>query len=122
MEPPTAGKAEDRANDFTAGLYDPPLHGLEVGRVDDHQRATGAHLLCSLKAAAQPPIGKAGVIGPVVLEGPAEGGAVEPLGVRHALDGELDVVDAAIVLGVCHNRLPEEQQFTTEDTEGSSSR
>ena len=100
----SAGKAEDRPHDGSSGLSDPPFHGFEIDGVNDNQRPT-SDPGCGLKTSAQPAVGKAGIVRPIVLEAPAECLALESLDIRYAGDRELDVIDPAIVLGGTHRNL-----------------
>src|SRR6476469_8060079 len=101
-------KAEDRLGDDSARLADLSLHDFEIDSVDDHQRPAAVHPGCGLEASAQSAIGKAGVVGSVILERPAEHTAIKPFGFGNTGGREFDVIDPAIVLGAAHRNLLKE--------------
>src|SRR5215208_1962298 len=102
VKPPSSGEAEDGADDGATSLLDPLLLRLQIDGIDPDQRSPSPDLSGSLKPAAQPSIGKAGVFRSVVLEGPAKRCVIESLGLRDAGGGKFDVINPAIMLDAAH--------------------
>src|SRR6185312_6451966 len=100
MEAAAAGEIVGWFHDASAGRLDAALQVRQIVGVEDDERAAGAARLALREAAGQPAVGELAIVGAVILERPAEGRAVEPLGARHIGDVELDIVDAAVVRGI----------------------
>src|ERR1039457_3947959 len=89
---------------FRSGYY-LCLGALQVVGVNHNQRTAGMHLRGGPESAGEAAIHKAGVHGPIVLEGPAEDVVVEAFRRGDVGGWEFDVVDAAVVGGVAHETL-----------------
>jgi hypothetical protein len=100
------GKAEDRLHDLSAGLAHRALERFEIVRVEDDQRAAASRLRLSSEAAVQAAVLERDVVRAVVRELPAECLRVERLDCGEVGRAELDVVDAAIVIGLGHESSP----------------
>src|SRR5687767_13935325 len=96
VKTPAAWKRELGLHDFRAGLFEALLRRGEILGVEDDEGPTRTGL-AFCQAAGQPPVAELAIHRNVVLEGPTEGRVVEPARARDVADGELDVVDPAIV-------------------------
>jgi hypothetical protein len=127
MEAAAAGEAEDRLGDAAAGTLDPALRVLQIiGIEDDECAGTGRDSVGPGEAAGQAAVVELAVVRAVVLEGPAEGLAVEVPRAGDVGDGEFHIVDAAIVarlghgdpLSCCELRVSDSNEAQTRSIEG----
>src|SRR5262245_5283247 len=108
MKAAAARECKHRLDDLRAGRFEAPLRLGEIAGVEDHQRAAafGSGIAAEGEATGQAAIAELAVARAKVLEGPAEGLAVEIARARDVADGELDIVDAVIVAGFGHALSP----------------
>jgi hypothetical protein len=76
------------------------LRLAQVVGIEDHQRPARIHQAALGEAASQPPIAELAEGGAVVRKVPAEGLSIELTRARDVANGELDIVDTAIVAWV----------------------
>ena len=98
MKAPPAGEREDRFGDLAALALDLGLGLLERRRIQDDERATGAVRRHLGEAALQVAVGERDVVGTVVGERPAEHRGVERLRGRDVGRGQLDVINAVVMV------------------------
>lgn len=95
MEPPPAGEGVDRLHDPSARRLDLRLHGLQVVGVEDGQGCPRPVGRIGVEPAVQPLV-EGGVGRAIVDEGPAEGLAVEGLGLRQRCRGQFEIVQLSV--------------------------
>src|SRR5258708_38739212 len=100
VEAAAAGKGERLPHDAAPRLPHLRLEGLQVAAVDDNQRSSRPHRLVAREPPRESAVLKARVVGPVVLEPPAEHRGVEPFRAGNVDRGEFHVVDLAGGIGV----------------------
>src|SRR5690606_13433694 len=95
VETPTSREFERLDHDLAPGAANCFEGGVEIGRVQYHERSARLDLGCQAKSANFPAslLLDAGVFWPVVVELPAESLRVERFRRGHVGDGEFDVVD-----------------------------
>src|SRR5438105_8507599 len=99
MEAAAAGEGEGRLDAGAAGLAHAPLGVVDVDREEDDEHATARDGAARREATREAAVLEARVVGAVVGELPAERLLVESFRRLNVGRRELDVVDAAVVLG-----------------------
>lgn len=102
VESAAAGEAEGFFGDASAGGLDGLFEGFEIDGVDDDEWSAGRDGVGEGEAAVESSVFEGGIFGAEVFELPSEDLGVEGLGAGDVGGGELDVVDAAVVLGLGH--------------------
>src|SRR5579859_1179350 len=96
MKAPTPGKTQDRPGDHPARAADLLEHGLEVACEQHHHRPGDGLAAIGVESPVDARALERHIGRPVVLEGPAERLAVEPLDLGEVGAGELHVIDLPI--------------------------
>src|SRR5439155_10527409 len=102
VESAAAGERVGRSDDLPARALDLRLDVFQTGGVDHHEWIGGPDGRVLREAAAQAAILEARVVGPVILEPPAEHLLIELPGPADVGRPELDVVNLPVMLALRH--------------------